>query len=249
LSDVALQSVGLAAFAIPFGLFCLGWKWIRSAPPIDGPGIKTFGFLLLALAISVAFGLWPEWRPLGSAVPASGLLGMLLASFLVGHFNELGAWLVTMGALTLSIYLVSTFQIRMLAEWFAGPIGFFGRVAARLSAWREHRAERVASRREARVRAAVEAAEAAAALAAQVTGAPEIKPRRARAAAVGAGASVREDSLAHAGIFPVPAPLSQLFEPPIVPGPGVYEARAGNFDPFDDDDRDIPIHMVAETGA
>src|SRR5450432_2664992 len=43
LSDFILQALGLAAYSIPFGLFCLGWKWVRSAP-IKGPGIKAFGF-------------------------------------------------------------------------------------------------------------------------------------------------------------------------------------------------------------
>jgi len=247
LSDVVLQTLGLSAYAIPFGFFCLGWKWVRSAP-IDGPGVKTVGFVLLALALGSAFGLWSEWRPIGGVIPASGLMGMLLASFLVAHLNELGAWLATMGALVLSIYLVSTFHLRMVPEWFAGPIGFFHRLAQRFTAWRALRAERAASRREARVRAAVEAAEAADAAqkAAAEPAAVAIKPRRARAAAAGAdaGAVSSEDPMAHAGIFTVPTP--EPFEPSIVPGPGLRQAQpaAETFDSFDED---IPIHTVEET--
>ena len=244
LSDVVLQSLGLAAYAIPFGLFCLGWKWVRSAP-IDGPGVKALGLVLLSFAISAAFGLWPEWRPIGGVIPASGLLGILLAGFLVLHFNELGAWLVTMGALTLSLYLVSTFHIRMVAEWFAGPIAFCQGIAGRFSSWRALRAERAAARREARVRAAVEAAEAAALAqkANAVADASAIRPRRARAATAGMDASA-EDSMSQAGAFPVPSTAPP--EPAIVPGPGVYESRLDEeFDALYDD---IPIHTIETSG-
>src|SRR2546423_843163 len=61
-ADFTLQTLGFAAYAIPFALFCLGWKWVRSAA-IDGPGVKAVGFLLLSLAVSSAFGLWSAWRP------------------------------------------------------------------------------------------------------------------------------------------------------------------------------------------
>ena len=245
LADFTLQALGLAAYAIPFGLFCLGWKWVRSAP-IDGPGVKALGFLMLAFAIASAFGLWSEWKPIGGAIPASGLLGMLLAGFLVAHFNELGAWLVTMGALTLSLYLVSTFHIRMVGEWFAGPIGAYQRLADRFADWREQRAERAAGRREARVRAAVEAAAVAQQHASTFTA--DLRPRRARAAAAGANGavSINADPMARAGIFPVA-------DPAIVP----YESRTtavltqeedDDFDPLaehEPEDDDIPIHTVA----
>ena len=259
-SDFALQSLGLAAYAIPLSLFCLGWKWVRSAP-IDGPGIKAFGFLMLSLAIAAAFGLWNEWRPIGGVIPASGLLGMLLASFLVAHFNELGAWLVTMGTLTLSLYLVSTFHIRMIGEWFAGPIGFFQRLGERYEDWRDGRAERAAARQEARARADAEASTAAIAQQAnpQVLAgeSPALKTRRSRAAAAsfsGAGVSTngtasQGDPPSRAGVFPA-APAQALFEPAIVPGPGIREAG------FDDDQideefealyDDIPIHAIEPT--
>jgi S-DNA-T family DNA segregation ATPase FtsK/SpoIIIE len=249
-SDFLLQSLGLAAYAIPLALFCLGWKWVRSAPPIAAPGIKVVGFTLLALAVAAAFGLIPDWRPIGHVIPGSGLLGMLLASFLVEHLNELGAWMLTMASIVLSLYLVSTFHLGMLAEWFAVPIAFVQAQGDRFTAWREERAERALSRREARVRAAVEVAQKAAATAAADTPSfsPAPKSRRARAAA--AGTSERapfQDPLTHAGIFPVPA--SAPLEPAIVPGPGLYESPpAEHFEPIIDDlrDDDIPIHAIDE---
>ena len=252
LSDLALQSLGLAAYAIPLGLFCLGWKWVRSSP-IDGPGIKAFGFVLLSLALCALFGLWSEWRPIGNVIPASGLLGMMLASLLVGHLNELGAWLVTLGALTFSLYLVSTFHIRMVAQWFAGPIAILHRIAERFTYWRQQRSDRANARREARVRAAVEAAEAEAiAQKAIVQGdAAAIRPRRARAAAAGVG-MVSEDSMSRAGVVSTAYATNGggVKEPEIMPGPGVYESRLDDdFDPLSEDDReddDIPIHTVQQ---
>ncbi|HEY3741999.1 MAG TPA: DNA translocase FtsK 4TM domain-containing protein [Bryobacteraceae bacterium] len=244
ISDFALQSLGLAAYAFPLGLFCLGWKWVRSSP-IEAPGVKTFGFLLLALALCSAFGMVPSWHPIGGAVPASGLLGVLLASFLVEHLNELGALLLTTAALVLSLYLVSTFHLGMVAEWFSGPIGFFENLGARFRAWRTRQAERAASRRDARVRAAVEAAEAAALAEQKMATQPEaapIRPRRARAAAAGTGfvsetdaPPAAADPMARAGLFAVPA-----FEPSIVPAPGLRERQPD----LEEEEDDIPIHAV-----
>ena len=227
-SDVALQAFGLAAYAIPFALFCLGWKWVRSAA-IDGPGVKAFGFLMLSLAVAAAFGLWLDWRPIGGAIPASGLLGMLLASFLVAHFNELGAWLVTMGTLTLSLYLVSTFHIRMIGEWFAGPVAFFGRLNNRIESWRDERHARAIARREARANAHAAASATAIAQNAmpQTAEVGAIKPRRARAAAAGVG---------EAGVLTVTDD-----QPAIVPAPCLQDDLDQEFEDLFDE---IPIHTV-----
>jgi S-DNA-T family DNA segregation ATPase FtsK/SpoIIIE len=254
-SDFALQTLGLAAYAIPLGLLCLGWKWVRSAP-IEAPGVKAFGFLLLALALASGFGMVPDWRPIGGAVPASGLLGVLLATFLVAHLNELGAWLLTTAVLVLSLYLVSTFHIGMVTGWFAGPARYFDGLVARFREWRIQQADRATERREARVRAAVEAAEAAALAERNAVsqGEPQAaRPRRARGAAAGVGVTgVPVDAppanvMAHAGLFAVPAFAHgpAAFEPTIVPGPGVrglQDAPAPG--DFVDDDDDIPIHAV-----
>ena len=151
LADFLLQTFGLAALLFPAGAFLLGWKWIRS-DVIEDPGVKLTGFILLGCSIAAAMGQAPRLHVFG--LPASGLIGMLLAHALVGALNSAGAILVTLTALIVSVYLVSTFTLARLEDWFAGPIAVWRPVAERVvvrvvvGALEEQRRRRVEKRRE-----------------------------------------------------------------------------------------------------
>ena len=93
LSDLLLQTFGLAALLIPAGVFTLGWKWIRSDTIVD-PGVKLSGFLMLGSSVCAVLGEGPEFHVFG--LPASGLVGMLLAHALIAALNRAGAVLVTL---------------------------------------------------------------------------------------------------------------------------------------------------------
>jgi S-DNA-T family DNA segregation ATPase FtsK/SpoIIIE len=152
LADFLLQTFGLAALLFPSFAFLLGWKWIRSET-IEDPGVKLTGFILLGCSVAAAMGEAPRLHVFG--LPASGLIGMLLAHALVGALNSAGAVLVTLTALIVSVYLVSTFTLARLEDWFAGPISLWRRFAERIKDWLEEmRSRRVEKRREqARLRA------------------------------------------------------------------------------------------------
>src|SRR5579871_4659780 len=49
-SDLCLQMLGLTAFAIPFLLWLLAWRWARSME-IRDPGVKVAGSMLLLLSV------------------------------------------------------------------------------------------------------------------------------------------------------------------------------------------------------
>jgi S-DNA-T family DNA segregation ATPase FtsK/SpoIIIE len=166
LSDFLLQTFGLAALLFPSFAFLLGWKWIRSET-IEDPGVKLTGFILLGCSVAAAMGEAPRLHVFG--LPASGLIGMLLAHALVGALNSAGAALVTLTALIVSVYLVSTFTLARLEDWFAGPIAVWGRIAERVKDWLEEmRRRRVEKRREqARLRAEARASARATARAAR----------------------------------------------------------------------------------
>ena len=146
LSDVLLQTFGLAALLFPLCSFLLGWKWIRSES-IEDPGVKLAGFLLLGFSVCAGFGESPGVRMLG--VPASGVLGMLLAHTLVDALNRTGAALVTFTAAIVSVYLVSTFTLSKLQDWFARPMAALQGLADRIKDWfAERRRHRLEKRRE-----------------------------------------------------------------------------------------------------
>ncbi|HYO82411.1 MAG TPA: DNA translocase FtsK [Bryobacteraceae bacterium] len=140
-ADFLLQLAGLGAFTLPALLIGLAWRWFRSEP-VDAQTIKVGGGIALVLSVSMAFSLGPEWHPYGGTFTAGGLLGRILADWLTGMLNPLGAALATTAAIVLSLYLVSKFSLRMLADWFAGPVAAAQRLFARLRSWYDIRRHR-----------------------------------------------------------------------------------------------------------
>ncbi|PYT20767.1 MAG: hypothetical protein DMG58_33400, partial [Acidobacteria bacterium] len=109
---------------------------------------------------------------------------MLLAHALVGALNSAGAVLVTLTTLIVSVYLVSTFSLARLEDWFAGPIAIWRPVAEHVKDWfEEMRRRRAEKRREkARLRAEERAAARAAARAAREPQVEGIEPAAQRPA-------------------------------------------------------------------
>jgi len=162
LSDLLLQTFGLAALLIPVGVFVLGWKWIRSEAIVD-PGVKLAGFLLLGASLSAGLGEGPEVHIFG--LPVSGLVGMLLAHALIQGLNRAGAVLVTLTAMVVSVYLVSTFTLSVLQAWLAAPMAWLHLPMEQIREWMaERRKRKIEQRRE---KARLKAEERAAARAAR----------------------------------------------------------------------------------
>jgi len=143
LADLLFQTFGLASLLLPACAFFLGWRWIRSEA-ITSPGVKLAGLALLGMSLCAGLGQMPGLRVFG--LPASGVAGMLLAHSLTTILNRAGAALITLTAMIVSVYLVSTFTLSKFEDWFAGPLAlvtfFTGRIQDRMEAWRERRLEK-----------------------------------------------------------------------------------------------------------
>ena len=139
LADLLLQTFGLSALLFPACAFLLGWKWIRS-DAIDSPEVKLAGFLLLGSSLCACLGELPSLHVFG--LPASGVVGMLLSHWLVAVLNKAGAALVTATGMIVSVYLVSTFTLSKLDDWFSGPLSVLGLFTRRIKDWLEDRRER-----------------------------------------------------------------------------------------------------------
>lgn len=155
LADVLLQGFGLAAYLVPVLLAMLGWHWLRSNPIPAGP-VRLAGAVLLVLSLASGVSLAPDWRPVAGVLPAGGLLGHLLAGELLEQFNPMGAFLVTVAVLVISLYLVSSFQMSVLAPVFRRPAAAYRNLTARYETSREARV--AAAREKAAARAARRAA-------------------------------------------------------------------------------------------
>jgi DNA segregation ATPase FtsK/SpoIIIE, S-DNA-T family len=140
-SDLLLQLAGLGAFTVPALLFALGWKWLRSEA-IEAQSIKLAGAAGLVFGVCTAFSLGPQWRPFGGTIPVGGLIGTLMADYLISNFNLLGAMIATALTIVISLYLVSSFSMATLAAWLAGPQAILKRIALRFESWRDIRRQK-----------------------------------------------------------------------------------------------------------
>ena len=137
LADLFYQTFGAAAFVFPLLTFLLSWKWIRSEA-LEAGGVKMVGGVTLTLALSAVLSFLPV-HLFGGAIRIGGTLGLLLANYLVDTLNLAGALMVTVTAVVISLYLVSTFTLATLGRWFLKPMMWLER---RMEAWRDWR-ERV----------------------------------------------------------------------------------------------------------
>ncbi len=227
-ADLLLQIFGLSVFLLPIHIWALGWKWVRSSP-IDSAWFRVSGALALWFCISTACGLIPHPWLIGGTVRPSGMVGMVLASYLLSHFELAGAAIVTVASGIIALYFASTFQVSTLARWLRGPIARWKLSMAR---WR--------GARKLRREAAVERAKALAADRAlrreQAQGAKTLV-RRTKAAA---GSTPAEVPRRHAG---TPISEDDNEEPPFDFGPA-QPAMAGG-----DADGDIPIRTLEDQAA
>ena len=143
LSDVMIQAFGLGAFLFPVFLSILAWKWVRSTP-IPTQWARLIGGALLVASACTMLGL-AVWRMFDDAVPAGGLVGTILSSWLVGAANITGAVICSSAGMLISLYLISTFSMATIPGWFYAPLRAWAWFVER---WREWRHQRSLSREE-----------------------------------------------------------------------------------------------------
>jgi S-DNA-T family DNA segregation ATPase FtsK/SpoIIIE len=140
LSDLLIQVFGAAAFLFPLASFLLAWRWIRSEA-IESGSVKMAGSALLLLSTAAALSFLPV-RLFGNNIRLGGTLGIVVGTYLLESLNLAGALVATLTAAIVAIYLVSTFTLSRLVEWFAGPIAWFEKRVARWREWRERAHQR-----------------------------------------------------------------------------------------------------------
>ena len=135
-ADFFLQVFGVSVYLLPIHVWALGWKWVRSSP-IESPWFRVLGSLSLWFCISTACGLIPHPPLISGAVQPGGIVGMVLADFLIARFNVAGAAIITVAAGILALYFASTFEVSALLRWLRPLLTKWRSVLAR---WRAARA-------------------------------------------------------------------------------------------------------------
>src|SRR5262249_53892906 len=109
---------------------------------------------VLVGATATGLGLISGWTPIASAIPAGGLIGSVLAAYLLGQTNMTGAIVVTAAAWVLALYLVATFGLARMLPWLFAlmkiPVRWMMSLGARFRAWRAARVAQAKARAEQR---------------------------------------------------------------------------------------------------
>ncbi len=148
-ADFLLQVFGISVFLLPIHIWALGWKWVRSAP-IESPWFRVLGSLALWFCVSTACGLLPRPWLIAGAIRPSGIVGMVLADFLMARFEIAGAAIITVAAGVVALYFASTFEVSTLMRWLRGPLAKWKALVARWRAAREVKREAAIQRAKAR---------------------------------------------------------------------------------------------------
>lgn len=140
-ADLLLQVFGISVFLLPVHIWALGWKWVRSSP-IESTWFRVLGSLALWFCISTACGLSPHTWLIGKAIRPGGIVGMVLADFLLNRFDLAGAAIITVASGIVALYFASTFEVSTLMRWLRGPVAKWRAILARWRASREASRER-----------------------------------------------------------------------------------------------------------
>lgn len=124
LSDALLAFLGFSSFLLACALIYLGFH--SFSPKRDQRFLlKTVGALFLILLFSsllyMIFGML-SWR--GTEIPAGGLIGELISSFLMRYFNHLGTLLLLIALLVLFIIFSTQFSVTKLLSFFSRLFSF-----------------------------------------------------------------------------------------------------------------------------
>jgi S-DNA-T family DNA segregation ATPase FtsK/SpoIIIE len=134
-SDLMLQVLGIAAFLVPVYLAAYALRWFRSRP-IHAPYIKTLGALTLLVFVSGFLGLLPWEYRIRGAVPGEGLVGRIVADAMIHYFNVIGAYLICLAMIAVSLYLSTAFSFGAVRIWSQTRFSFVYAALDRFADWR-----------------------------------------------------------------------------------------------------------------
>jgi DNA segregation ATPase FtsK/SpoIIIE, S-DNA-T family len=145
IADLGLQLFGVSAFLLPAFLAMYALHWLRSRA-INSPWAKTLGASALVAFIAGLIGLLPAQVKWKGVIPSEGLLGRVVADFLIHYLNVVGAYLVCLALIAVGLYLSTAFSFGAMRIWSQARFGFFYAAMDRFADWRIERARKKAAK-------------------------------------------------------------------------------------------------------
>ena len=174
-SDMLLQFLGIAAFLLPIVIAMLGLRWFRSHK-VESWMAKAAGVTALIVFFSSFLALLPwNWRWL-KAIPIEGLMGRIVGDALIHYLNVAGAYIVSLAAIAVALYLATAFSFGAMKLWAQTRFTFVYALRDRYIDWRERREKAGAQKELERKRKRQEEERAAAAVIARRPAAPTQSP-------------------------------------------------------------------------
>ncbi len=153
ISDLILQLFGVSSFLLPAFLAMYSVHWFRSRA-ISSPWAKVLGGVALLTFIAGLIGLLPAQVKWKGVIPSEGLLGRIVADFLIHYLNVVGAYLVCLAVIAVGLYLSTAFSFGAMRIWSQTRFGFVYASLDRLADWRIERARKKAAKELEKKRAA-----------------------------------------------------------------------------------------------
>jgi S-DNA-T family DNA segregation ATPase FtsK/SpoIIIE len=164
-SDVMLQSVGLASYLLPLLLLVAAWRRFRTHR-IHAPVSRIIGLVTLLFSASAILALVSLPLLFDGRVSAGGFIGTFVAGNLASALNAVGALVLLVALAATGLLLATNFSFanayERAVDAFGHPSTFASSLSTRFQAWRAERREHAQQRAEQRraMRAAHEEARA-----------------------------------------------------------------------------------------
>ncbi len=119
-SDVLFQAVGFPALAIPFPLLLVGYRRLRSQEIAGLAWVKTVSVLILLSALGGFLSLISALLPQSNGFAPGGVLGTVLADFLLTYFNRPGSLLLVTALMVMALLAATRLSVDSLLQRFSG---------------------------------------------------------------------------------------------------------------------------------
>jgi len=152
-SDLLLQTFGIASYLLPLLFFLAAWRRFRIRR-IHAPVSRIIGLVTLLLSVSAILALGSLPLLFDGRVRAGGFLGAFVADNLAGALNGVGALVLLLAIAAAGLLLATNFSFanayERIIEAFGEPSAFLASLSIRFQEWRTARRELAQQRAEQR---------------------------------------------------------------------------------------------------
>ncbi len=141
-ADYLFHNFGLSSLYLPLLLLVMGYQKLRGRS-WEYPFVKLFGFACTMAALSAGLTFLPPNLPDTVNFTGGGILGIIIAHFLMIYLNFPGSLVIVATVLILSLMLTTRFSLDASLNWLQGRNwNLFAVMDGHYSEWRKRRRQK-----------------------------------------------------------------------------------------------------------